>query len=365
MIQYTHTMKNNNSTIKYILYCRKSTDTEDKQAASIEDQLEEMRGLAERMGLTIVEEITESKSAKNPESRPGFALMLKKIEAGEANGILCWKINRLSRNPVDGGKINWLLQKSIIRHIQTYSKDYNPWDNVLMMSVEMGMSNQYSNDLSTDVRRSQRAKSARGWFAASQLPMGYKHIKEYKLGEAEIMPDPRTFDTVKVFWGLLLDGTHSVPDIERKAKNMGFVNPKGVPYSRVTFYNTFSNSFYAGIFLWNDEGGTKVERIGKHQLMVSEEEFNKVQMYLGTRGRPTRINKCDFALRSCISCGECGCAVTAERKLQAYCKTCSKKYSMRTSTVCPGCNTDISEMKKPSIVDKTYYRCTRKKGNCK
>lgn len=37
--------------------------------------------------------------------------MLERIEKGEAEGILCWQINRLSRNPVDGGKLSWLLQK--------------------------------------------------------------------------------------------------------------------------------------------------------------------------------------------------------------------------------------------------------------
>ena len=63
------------------------------------------------------------------------------------------KIDRLARNPVDGGQIQWLLQNSVIAHIQTHDRGYFPTDNVLMMSVEFGMANQYIRDLSVNTAR--------------------------------------------------------------------------------------------------------------------------------------------------------------------------------------------------------------------
>lgn len=50
--------------MKCIIYCRKSTDREDKQAISLEYQIENCRRTASRHHLEIVEEIQESKSAK-------------------------------------------------------------------------------------------------------------------------------------------------------------------------------------------------------------------------------------------------------------------------------------------------------------
>src|SRR3989344_3430916 len=98
---------------KYFLYARKSTDVEDKQVLSIEAQLTELRSLAKSKDLVIVEEFVEKQSAKMP-GRPVFEEMLKRIEQGEAQGIICWKIDRLSRNPVDSGRISWLLQRGVI-----------------------------------------------------------------------------------------------------------------------------------------------------------------------------------------------------------------------------------------------------------
>ena len=51
--------------------------------------------------------------------RPIFNDMLRRIQTGEAQGIICWKVDRLARNPVDGGQIQWLLQQGVIAHIQT------------------------------------------------------------------------------------------------------------------------------------------------------------------------------------------------------------------------------------------------------
>src|SRR5579864_995662 len=60
---------------KYFVYARKSTDSEDRQVRSIPDQLAEMRDLAARLHIDIVDIFTESQSAKEP-GRPVFNDML-------------------------------------------------------------------------------------------------------------------------------------------------------------------------------------------------------------------------------------------------------------------------------------------------
>ncbi len=94
--------------MKYFLYARKSTDVEDKQVMSIEAQLAELRALAKSNSLEIVEEFVEKKTAKMP-GRSVFNDMVKRIQKGEVQGIICWKLDRLARNPVDGGQISWML----------------------------------------------------------------------------------------------------------------------------------------------------------------------------------------------------------------------------------------------------------------
>ena len=80
---------------KYFLYARKSTDVEDKQVRSIEDQLAVLRALAKEQNISIVREFVEKQSAKMP-GRPVFDEMIILIEKGEAQGIVCWPVPRIS-----------------------------------------------------------------------------------------------------------------------------------------------------------------------------------------------------------------------------------------------------------------------------
>jgi DNA invertase Pin-like site-specific DNA recombinase len=125
-------MNQTNQSIKYFLYARKSSEAEDRQAASIDAQKDELMKIAKDQGLHILDILEESQSAKKP-GRKVFNSMLERIYKGEANGILCWKLDRLARNPVDGGQISWMLQQSAISQIVTFGRTYYPTDNVLMM----------------------------------------------------------------------------------------------------------------------------------------------------------------------------------------------------------------------------------------
>ena len=155
----------------YFLYARKSTDVEDKQVLSIEAQLVELRQLAKAEHIEIIREFVEKQSAKAP-GRPVFNEMLKRINKGEAKGIVCWKLDRLARNPVDGGQISWMIQQSIIEHILMPDKSYRPNDNVLLMAVELGMANQFIRDLSSNTSRGLRQKARLGHFPGT-APTGY------------------------------------------------------------------------------------------------------------------------------------------------------------------------------------------------
>ena len=64
---------------KYFLYIRKSTDEDDRQVLSLEAQETELRELAEKENLTIVDTFRESQTAKEP-GRAIFNNMLDRIE---------------------------------------------------------------------------------------------------------------------------------------------------------------------------------------------------------------------------------------------------------------------------------------------
>lgn len=87
-----------------IIYARKSTDSEDRQILSIDSQINELERFAQHAGLTINKVFRESKSAKAP-GRPVFDEMMFEIQNNRPAIILCWSLDRLARNPVDGGRL--------------------------------------------------------------------------------------------------------------------------------------------------------------------------------------------------------------------------------------------------------------------
>lgn len=354
-----------NIDFKYFLYARKSSESEDRQMASIEDQIAEVKSLALKYNIQIVDIISESKSAKEP-GRVEFNSMLKRIHKGEAQGILTWKLNRLARNPIDGGQISWMLQQNIIKHIQTFERDYNPTDNVLLMQVEFGMANQYVKDLSLDVKRGMRQKAERGWYPIPILPFGYMHKPRFVLGtDDEIITDKQQFQILKNLWKLFLTGKYSISGIKKKGDAIGARNNNGKIFARSTYYSIFTNEFYCGYYHWRDKDDNLMRYKGRHKVVISPIEFQKAQIIL--HGKPnsfSRDKKYDFPYRGIIKCGECKCTVTPDHKLQAICPNCKCKYSIKNRTSCPRCNTEFSKMQNPSIIDILYYHCTKSKGKC-
>jgi len=329
-------MENKTEKIKYFLYARKSSESEDRQIQSIDDQINRLKQLAIDLNLDIKKIYTESKSAKKPNNRPLFDEVIQKIENGEANGILCWQINRLSRNPIDSGKLQWLLQQNILKSIQTIDRHYLPDDNALLLSVESGIANQFIIDLRKNTKRGVDSKLEKGWLP-NLAPLGYLNDKENKT----IVKDPKRFNLIRKMWDLMLTGNYTPPKIlEIVNEEWGFKTRKfkrygGNELSRSGIYKIFTNLFYTGLFNWNDK-----QYQGKQKTMISIEEYDRVQILLGRKGKP-RPKKHQFAFTGFIRSGECGCLHTAETKTKIIKSTGEiKKY--------------------------TYYHCTRKKKdiNC-
>ena len=113
----TNSNNTKEQTRKFFIYARKSIDSEDRQVRSIGDQISELQELAKKENLEIVDTIVEKQTAKKP-GRPLFAEMLKKLEAGEAVGILAWHPDRLARNSVDGGQIIYLVDTGVIQELK-------------------------------------------------------------------------------------------------------------------------------------------------------------------------------------------------------------------------------------------------------
>ncbi len=314
---------------KYIAYCRKSRDEADRQILSIEAQIAELKGFAKKEHLEIVEFITEAKTAKMP-GREQFAEVLKKIEKGEANGIVAWHPDRLARNSMDGGKIVYFLDigKLVDLKFPTFWFENTP-QGKFMLSIAFSQSKYYVDNLSENVRRGQRQKLRNGVLPL-KAPFGY--VNNPKTRGIDV--DPVTSKIVQEMFSMFVQKNCSFTSIAQYlADTYGLTRKSGKPWLIDSIHHHLANKFYLGIITFNDEYYD-----GGHECFISKELFAEAQKQIKRISRPQK-NGHSFAFSGLARCGNCGAAITAETHTKHYPRT-------------------------GRIMTYNYYRCTKKLKPC-
>jgi len=349
-------------------YCRKSQDGEDRQALSIPAQIEEIERTASFHRLKTPDKIfTESRSALTHGNRPTFREMVTAIKKGHYNAVVCWKLDRIARNMDEGGEIIDLLQKGIIKAIITPQKIYFPNENAILLAVEFGSANQYSRDISINVKRGQ-AKKARMGFPHGVAKIGYTNDKTEEKGNRKWTVDRVRLPLVKACFELFLTGAYSGGKIWRYAtEELKLTTPKhkklgGKLLGKSYLYTMLKDPIYAGFFYQN---GERYELHPSLPRIITEEEHDRVVRMLGSsKAMKTQVYDATYSgfIKSPI-----GETIGPDFKDQVICD-CKKKFSYRNRNCCPECKAEIEAMENPKYLHyRFYYNTTRKKRgmNCK
>src|SRR5437763_480259 len=137
------------STLKYVIYARKSTKGEERQEASIRHQIDECMKrevlAGDPLPLQLVgKPIKEKCSAKEPDIRPKFRQMLDDVKAGKVDGIIAWHPDRLARNMKEAGEIIDLLDKGVLKDLRFATSTFeNSPTGKMLLGISFVLSKQY------------------------------------------------------------------------------------------------------------------------------------------------------------------------------------------------------------------------------
>lgn len=281
------------------IYLRKSrADIEAEQRGEGETLTKHKKALlkhAQKNNLNIVRIREEIVSGESLAHRPQMIELLKEVENGEYDAVLCMDMDRLGRgNMQEQGLILETFRQSktkIITPRKTYDLT-DEWDEEYT-EFETFMARR---ELKLITRRMQggRVRSVEdGNYIATRPPYGYV-IKEGD-GYRTLEPHPEQAPVVKLIFHLYTEKNMGSNKIATELNRLGYTTYTGIEWKSASVLNILKNAVYAGRIQWRKKETVKstepgkrhdvrtrprdewIDVKGKHEPLISMETYKKAQ----------------------------------------------------------------------------------------
>ncbi|WP_254514694.1 recombinase family protein [Novosphingobium sp. G106] len=296
-----------------VLYARVSTAEQEREGFSIPAQQKLLKEYAAANGITIVSEHLDVETAKRA-GRTGFTAMLRYLKSHpNVRTILVEKTDRLYRNLKDWVTLDALdLEIHFAKEGVVLSRDSRSSEK-FMHGIKVLMAKNYIDNLSEEARKGMLEKAEQGIWP-SRAPLGYTNVIG-PAGKKVIAIDTEVGPLITQLFEWFESGRYSLKQVAQKARCAGLRYRKsGRPLVVSTVHKILRNRLYTGSFEWI--GKTYA---GSHTPLTTYATWSNVQDILDGRSiSNVHGNRHQFAFTGLVTCGHCGCAITAEIKKQRY-----------------------------------------------
>jgi len=255
--------------MKAIIYYRKSTDRDDKQANSLEHQLWNCRRTAKNYELNVIEEIGESRSAKTEWTREWFNKLLKLCKTWKIDYIVIDEPKRLSRNNLDSARIIDLFDKKLIKWIYSTWRFYSAEqiNDIFLLQLDLSLSKMDNAHRSKEIREKMITCTNNTKRFLWRAPFGYRNVT-LKKWHKDIIIEEKEAKIVRDVFALRLENKSysTIAKIlkEKYSKKIDF------DFQANRVHKLAINKFYYGVFTWAWK-----EIIWSHKPLVKKEIFDK------------------------------------------------------------------------------------------
>lgn len=279
-----------------VTYVRVSTEEQAAHGQSLEVQNQVVLDYARGHQLEIVASFEEAQSAFKT-GRPQFAAMVELLRKNKKlTGVLCYKMDRVTRNMSDYALIVEKIGIEIIS--ATEQLPSNP-SGRLMGDMQAAFARFSSAQLSERVESAMLNKAMKGGYP-SLAPTGYVNNRLEKTIEI----DPNMGSIVRELFQTYAETDMSLMQLVRWASGRGLRTRRGNPMKRGAIHKLLNNPFYYGPVRWHG-----LIYKGKHKPLITQALFEQVQDKM--HGRSRKKNERRFPFRGILVCGHCGCKITA------------------------------------------------------
>lgn len=322
---------------KAVLLRRVSTVMQEKDGNSLQNQLEILTEYCQKKGLTIIKdaELVESSTRG---VRKKFLEVIKFCQQQKGGvALVCLKTDRLFRsftnlpevyNMCQTGQLEiHLTQENLIINKNSKAGD------ITLLGLNVVMAQNYVLSLRDNVIYGMDYSVAQGR-CMSKAPAGYLNVRTPE-GKAAVIIDKERAPIIQKLFNEYATGLYSVKDMMKKCKEWGLVSRfSGKPFDTSTIHRILNNKFYIGEMLYKDQWHKH-----NYETLIAPALFKTCQDIMHGRKpeepKHFKTTEKPFIFRGLITCGECGCMISSDRKI------------------------------KPSGKEYVYLKCSHFKGNCK
>ncbi len=316
-------MTSQNGHKRLILYRRVSTDDQADKGYSLPDQLRDCRQYAESHGITAIEGDAESAFAEDftgaaqMDHRPVGRRVDAMLRRGSADGIIFHRIDRISRDLVDGlVLIRDYTRSGFDIHVCDYGQIKDETD--IKLLIELWGADKERKRILDRTTRGKREKARSGKIVGSGfIPYGYGKTGEKK--DAALTTNESEAEIVRLIftWYLRGDGDNKPMSgyaIARRLSEMGIPAPgvtrvhqrkrMATAWNLGTVLNILQNEVYTGVWHYG-EIGVPVPSIVSRKLWEEAQTRREFNARLSHHNKATR----QYLLSGMIRCS-CGRAMS-------------------------------------------------------
>lgn len=280
-----------------VIYARYSCDNQSEQ--SIEGQLHVCQEYAQRNNILILDTYIDRAMSGTNDNRPDFQRMLKDSAKKQWDYVLCYKLDRFSRNKYETAIHKKTLRDNGVKVISAMENIPDTPEGIILESLLEGMNQYYSAELAQKVSRGMKETRRKGLYQGGPLLYGYM------LDGRKIIVNEAEAEVVRYIYSEYSKGVY-VRDIIKALEVKG-ITYKGKKFVKNSVYNILRNEKYSGVYKHGDE---IIDNM--YPQIVPAELYEKVRAIVNKNKFGKRSVKADFLLLHKLRCGYCGQPINAE-----------------------------------------------------
>lgn len=339
--------------LRAAIYARHSTDKQNP--TSIEDQVDACRTLPEQIGAEVVETYADPEISGYRRDRPGLLQLLRDIEDGLIEIVVCEALDRIAR---DGEDISWLGKKLSYHRVKLFTHVEREIDEI-KLAVAGLLGSMFLSNLRTKTFRGLRAAVLAGRLAGGRAYCYRKVADRHESGRAvngvfEI--NAVEAEVVRRIYRDFANGMSSIQiatALNKEGVRGGEWNASTIRGDPKKLVGILNNPLYVGRLVW-----------GRQEWRKNPDSDRRERRYrLREESEWIRVDMPDLRIVDEELAGRVGAEIASRRKAPGERTTGSARrgrHLLSGLIRCGSCGA------KHTLVGKDYYRCARnrERGTC-